>query len=169
MKLDADEKALLDSVEGGEWKSAAGGKRERARYSRYTEATFRTELASDLRRFEVLALEGERRPPRDDAQPREARQSVDETLGDSVGQVLVPRVARRVLRAELAGFTPLRCPGASRRRPSSLLPRGSIRSRKSWAGATGLVALAHRAGHGRPARDRQCLTPESTCVERIPV
>jgi hypothetical protein len=33
MKLDADEKELLDSVERGEWKSAKGGKRERARYT----------------------------------------------------------------------------------------------------------------------------------------
>jgi len=40
MKLDADEKELLESVERGEWKSAGGGKRERARYSRYTKATF---------------------------------------------------------------------------------------------------------------------------------
>jgi hypothetical protein len=35
MKFDADEKELLESVERGEWKSARGGKRERARYSRY--------------------------------------------------------------------------------------------------------------------------------------
>ena len=33
MKIDADEKELLESVERGEWKSA-GGKRERTRYSR---------------------------------------------------------------------------------------------------------------------------------------
>ncbi len=32
MKIDADEKELLESVERGEWKSATGGKRERARY-----------------------------------------------------------------------------------------------------------------------------------------
>ena len=32
MKMDADEKELLDSVDRGEWKSAKGGKRERARY-----------------------------------------------------------------------------------------------------------------------------------------
>ncbi len=31
MKVDADEKELLDSVERGEWKSAKGGKRDRAR------------------------------------------------------------------------------------------------------------------------------------------
>jgi hypothetical protein len=39
MKLDAGEKELLESVERGEWKSAAGGKRERTRYSRYAKAT----------------------------------------------------------------------------------------------------------------------------------
>ena len=33
MKIDADEKELLESVERGEWKSAGGGKRERARDS----------------------------------------------------------------------------------------------------------------------------------------
>ena len=31
MKMDADEKELLESVERGEWKSAGGGKRERMR------------------------------------------------------------------------------------------------------------------------------------------
>ena len=41
MKLDADEKDLLESVERGEWKSAGGGKRERTRYARYAKATFR--------------------------------------------------------------------------------------------------------------------------------
>lgn len=30
MKLDADEKELLESVDRGEWKSAGAGKRERA-------------------------------------------------------------------------------------------------------------------------------------------
>lgn len=35
MKLDADEKELLDSVDHGEWKPAGGGKRERTRYARY--------------------------------------------------------------------------------------------------------------------------------------
>jgi hypothetical protein len=33
VKLDADEKELLESVDRGEWKSASGGKRERAPYS----------------------------------------------------------------------------------------------------------------------------------------
>jgi hypothetical protein len=41
MKMDADEKELLQSVERGEWKSAKGGKRERAPYSRYAKVTFR--------------------------------------------------------------------------------------------------------------------------------
>jgi hypothetical protein len=41
MKMDADEKALLESVERGEWKSAKSGKRERAKYSRYARATSR--------------------------------------------------------------------------------------------------------------------------------
>jgi len=35
MRLDADEKDKLESVDRGEWKSASGGKRERSRYSRY--------------------------------------------------------------------------------------------------------------------------------------
>ena len=34
MKIDADEKKLLESVERGEWKSAGGGKRERSRFAR---------------------------------------------------------------------------------------------------------------------------------------
>jgi hypothetical protein len=38
MKIDADEKELLESVERGEWKSAGGGKRERTRYSRYAQS-----------------------------------------------------------------------------------------------------------------------------------
>jgi predicted DNA binding CopG/RHH family protein len=46
MKLDADEKELLDSVERGEWKSA---KRERARYSRYAKATFRKDRRLNIR------------------------------------------------------------------------------------------------------------------------
>lgn len=35
MKLDADEKELLESVERGEWKSTGAGKKERTRYARY--------------------------------------------------------------------------------------------------------------------------------------
>ena len=49
MKLDADEKDLLESVDRGEWKSAKGGKRERARYSRYAKATFRKDRRLNIR------------------------------------------------------------------------------------------------------------------------
>lgn len=49
MKLDGDEKELLESVERGEWKSAAGGKRERARYTRYAKATFRKDRRLNIR------------------------------------------------------------------------------------------------------------------------
>jgi predicted DNA binding CopG/RHH family protein len=49
MKLDADEKDLLDSLERDEWKSAKGGKRERARYSRYAKATFRKDRRLNIR------------------------------------------------------------------------------------------------------------------------
>jgi predicted DNA binding CopG/RHH family protein len=49
MKLDADEKALLDSVESGEWKSAGRGKHERVRYSRYAKATFRKDRRLNIR------------------------------------------------------------------------------------------------------------------------
>ena len=49
MKMDADEKELLESVEQGEWKSAKGGKRERTRYSRYAKATFRKDRRLNIR------------------------------------------------------------------------------------------------------------------------
>jgi predicted DNA binding CopG/RHH family protein len=48
MKLDADERELLESVERGEWKSA-GGRRERTRYSRYAKATFRKDRRLNIR------------------------------------------------------------------------------------------------------------------------
>jgi predicted DNA binding CopG/RHH family protein len=48
MKIDADEKELLESVERGEWRSA-GGKRERARFSRYAKATFRKDRRLNIR------------------------------------------------------------------------------------------------------------------------
>jgi predicted DNA binding CopG/RHH family protein len=50
MKIDADEKELLDSVERGEWKSTGGGKRERTRYSRYAKATFRKDVEAIQKR-----------------------------------------------------------------------------------------------------------------------
>jgi hypothetical protein len=40
MKLDADEKELVDSVDRGEWKSAKVRKRERAGYSGYATPRF---------------------------------------------------------------------------------------------------------------------------------
>ena len=49
MKIDAEEKELLESVERGEWKSAAGGKRERARFSRYAKATFKKDRRLNIR------------------------------------------------------------------------------------------------------------------------
>jgi predicted DNA binding CopG/RHH family protein len=61
--MDADEKELLESVERGEWKPAKGGKRERARYSRYAKATFRKDRrlnirlsSKDLEAIQKLAL-----------------------------------------------------------------------------------------------------------------
>ena len=48
MKIDADEKELLESVERREWKST-GGKRERTRYSRYAKATFRKDRRLNIR------------------------------------------------------------------------------------------------------------------------
>ena len=45
-KLDADEKELLESVERREWKSAAGGKRERVRRARSARATFRKDRSA---------------------------------------------------------------------------------------------------------------------------
>src|SRR5438552_701099 len=49
MKIDADEKELLESVERGEWKSTGGGKRGRTRYSRYAKATFRKDRRLNIR------------------------------------------------------------------------------------------------------------------------
>ena len=48
MKLDADEKEVLESVERGEWKST-GGKRERTRYTRYAKATSRKDRRLNIR------------------------------------------------------------------------------------------------------------------------
>ena len=49
MKLTKEEREILDSVERGEWKAAKGGKRERARYSRYAKATFRKDRRLNIR------------------------------------------------------------------------------------------------------------------------
>jgi predicted DNA binding CopG/RHH family protein len=49
MKIDADEKELLESVERGEWKSAGGGERARVRFSRYAKATFKKDRRLNIR------------------------------------------------------------------------------------------------------------------------
>ena len=49
MRLGADEKELVESVERGEWKSVKGSKRERARHSRYAKATFRKDRRLNIR------------------------------------------------------------------------------------------------------------------------
>ena len=41
MPLDADERALLESVEGGEWRSTRGFARQQTEYARRASATFR--------------------------------------------------------------------------------------------------------------------------------
>lgn len=49
MKLDANEKEILESVERGEWRSARGVKRERSRYAGYAKATFRKDRRLNIR------------------------------------------------------------------------------------------------------------------------
>jgi len=49
MKIDANEKELLESAERSEWKSAGGGKRDRARFSRYAKATFTKDRRLNIR------------------------------------------------------------------------------------------------------------------------
>jgi hypothetical protein len=41
MKLDKDEKALLESVERGEWRSTKPSRRDRSRYAGYARETLR--------------------------------------------------------------------------------------------------------------------------------
>ena len=48
MKIDADEKELLESVERGEWKSARWQARARS-VSRYAKATFRKDRRLNIR------------------------------------------------------------------------------------------------------------------------
>ncbi len=45
MKLDGEEKAILESVERGEWRSAKGVKHARSRYAGYAKATFARTVA----------------------------------------------------------------------------------------------------------------------------
>jgi predicted DNA binding CopG/RHH family protein len=49
MKLDADEKGILKSVERGEWRSARVPKRVKSRYSSYAKATFRRDRRLNIR------------------------------------------------------------------------------------------------------------------------
>ena len=49
MKLDANEKEIVESVERGEWRPVKGAKRERTRYARYARATFRKDRRLNIR------------------------------------------------------------------------------------------------------------------------
>ena len=49
MKIDAQEKDLLKSVERGEWTSTGGDKQARTRYTRYAKATFRKDRRLNIR------------------------------------------------------------------------------------------------------------------------
>ena len=49
MKIDANEKELLESVDRGDWTSVGGRKWERTRYSRYAKATFRKDRRLNIR------------------------------------------------------------------------------------------------------------------------
>ena len=66
MKLDADERKLLTSVERGEWKSVGGVTREQARYVRDAEATFRKDrrLNDGLSGKDLVATSAESIAPR---------------------------------------------------------------------------------------------------------
>jgi predicted DNA binding CopG/RHH family protein len=49
MKLEKEEKEILESVERGEWRSAKGVKRDRSRFSQYAKATFRKDRRLNIR------------------------------------------------------------------------------------------------------------------------
>ena len=49
MKLETDEKEILDSVERGEWRSARAPKRVLSRYSRSAKATFKKDRRLNIR------------------------------------------------------------------------------------------------------------------------
>ena len=49
MKLDASEKAILESVDRGEWRSVGASKRERNRYAGYARVTFRKDRRVNIR------------------------------------------------------------------------------------------------------------------------
>jgi predicted DNA binding CopG/RHH family protein len=49
MKIESNEKDILESVERGEWKPVGGSKRDRSRYARYAKATFRKDRRLNIR------------------------------------------------------------------------------------------------------------------------
>jgi len=49
MKLDAEEKKILKSVERGEWRSVKAGKQDRGRYIQYAKDTFRKDRRLNIR------------------------------------------------------------------------------------------------------------------------
>lgn len=49
MKLDANEREMLNSVDRGEWRSVRASKRDRSRYARYAQATFRKDRRVNIR------------------------------------------------------------------------------------------------------------------------
>ena len=64
MKIDREEKEVLESVERGEWRPAKAAKRERSRYTGYALATFRKDRrvnirisSKDLEAIQTRALE----------------------------------------------------------------------------------------------------------------
>jgi hypothetical protein len=57
MKLETDEKEILDSVERGEWRSARAPKRVLSRYSRSAKATFKRIAASTSAAFRARSFD----------------------------------------------------------------------------------------------------------------
>ena len=49
MRLDANEKAILESVEQGAWRTSPEAKRERTRYAIYARATIRKDRRLNIR------------------------------------------------------------------------------------------------------------------------
>ena len=49
MKLDREEREILESFERGEWKPVKAAKREQSRYVRYAKATFRKDRRVNIR------------------------------------------------------------------------------------------------------------------------
>ena len=81
MKLDTEEKDLLESVERGEWKSA-GGKRVRTPYARHAKTTFRKDRRLNIR-LSSKDLEAIQRRALDEGLP-------DETLVASLLHTCAP-------------------------------------------------------------------------------